>query len=158
MTRLAVSGHRGLPPDTARLVADALGAEVARHADPRLVGVTLLADGPDTMFAESVLALGGALVVIVAAERYRDGLPFEHHGTYDALLGRASEVISLDRVESDSKAHMAASLVMLDRADHLLAVWNGQPAKGYGGTADVVAAARERGIPVTVVWPAGARR
>jgi hypothetical protein len=31
-------------------------------------------------------------------------------------------------------------------------------ARSYGGTADVVAYATERAIPVTRVWPAGARR
>ncbi len=47
---------------------------------------------------------------------------------------------------------------MLDRADELWAVWDGEPARGPGGTADVVAHARGRGVPVRVVWPPGARR
>ena len=47
---------------------------------------------------------------------------------------------------------------MLATADRLLAVWNGQPARGPGGTADVAAYAGSRHIPVTVVWPAGAYR
>ena len=47
---------------------------------------------------------------------------------------------------------------MLAKADRLFAVWDGQPARGYGGTADVVAEARARGIPVTVIWPEGATR
>ena len=53
---------------------------------------------------------------------------------------------------------MAASETMLDRAEQLLAVWDGQPARGYGGTADVVAHARRGGLPVVVVWPPGAHR
>jgi hypothetical protein len=53
---------------------------------------------------------------------------------------------------------MDASLRMLAEADCLLAVWDGKPARGYGGTADVVNAARARGLPVTVIWPAGAER
>jgi hypothetical protein len=47
---------------------------------------------------------------------------------------------------------------MLGQADELWAVWDGRPARGYGGTADVVARARDSGIPVRVIWPAGARR
>lgn len=89
---------------------------------------------------------------------YRDGLPEEHHSTYDALFGRASQVIELERVKSDSEAHMAASERMIAEADELLAVWDGNPARGYGGTADVVEAARECDLPVTVVWPDGATR
>lgn len=47
---------------------------------------------------------------------------------------------------------------MLDRADRLLAVWDGKPARGYGGTADVVAEAQTRVIPVTVIRPEGRSR
>jgi hypothetical protein len=35
---------------------------------------------------------------------------------------------------------------------------DGEPARGYGGTADVVEAAEQRGVPVTVIWPDGASR
>ncbi|GAA2994425.1 hypothetical protein GCM10010519_29600 [Streptomyces lactacystinicus] len=37
----------------------------------------------------------------------------------------------------------------------LLAVWDGLPARGQGETADVVALARSRGVPVEIVWPEG---
>jgi hypothetical protein len=47
---------------------------------------------------------------------------------------------------------------MVDRADRLIAVWDGLPARAYGGTADVVQYARHKGTPVTVVWPQGAYR
>jgi hypothetical protein len=47
---------------------------------------------------------------------------------------------------------------MIDAADKLYAVWDGEPARSYGGTADVVAYARERGTPVLVIWPDGAQR
>lgn len=159
MTRLAVSGHRGLPEPTARLVDAALRDLLRARADGgRLTVLSCVADGADTLFAHAVLDTGGALVAVVPAAGYRDSLPVGHHATYDALITRASDVIRLDLVESDSHAHMAASLLMLDSVDELVAVWDDQPARGYGGTADVVAAARERGLPVTVVWPDGASR
>ena len=53
---------------------------------------------------------------------------------------------------------MEASSAMLARADRLFVVWDGKPARGYGGTAGVVAEARQRGVPVTVIWPEGASR
>lgn len=43
-------------------------------------------------------------------------------------------------------------------ADQLIVVWDGQPARGYGGTADVVAYADRVGVPVRIVWPEGATR
>ena len=158
MTRLAITGHRGLPEHTERLVDKALRAEIARHGDGELIGLSAIADGADTLFAQAVLDRGGSLVVIIPAERYRAGLPADHHATYDALLARASRVIKLDHVESTSEAHMDASIRMLEEADHVVAVWDGQPARGYGGTADVVDAARKAGTPVTVIWPPGASR
>jgi hypothetical protein len=39
-----------------------------------------------------------------------------------------------------------------------LAIWDGRPARGYGGTADVVAEAQREGLPVVVLWPEGAQR
>jgi hypothetical protein len=158
VTRLAITGHRGLPADIERLVDATLRAEISKRAGGALVGLSCLADGADTLFARAVLDVGGELIVIVPAEQYRDELPVENHPTYDTLIARAIQVIRLDHTESDPEAYMAASLRMIEQADELIAVWDGKPARGYGGTADVVKAARGRGMPVTVVWPKAASR
>jgi hypothetical protein len=44
--------------------------------------------------------------------------------------------------------------IITRRRPHLL----DQAARAYGGTADVVAEARKRGIPITIMWPEGAVR
>ncbi|GAA1294305.1 hypothetical protein [Saccharothrix xinjiangensis] len=158
MARLAVTGHRGLSSHTEQLVDAALRDFVNARAEDDLVGLSCLADGADTLFARAVLDADGSLVVIVPARKYREQLPETHHAAYDHLMSSATDVIELDHVESDSSAHMDASLRMLHEADELVAVWDGQPARGYGGTADVVNAARRTGIPVTVIWPDDATR
>lgn len=157
MTRIAVSGHRGLPPEVAHLVDAATRAHLA-SIGPDLIGISCLADGADQIFARAVLDAGGVLEVVVPAEQYRAGLPVDCHAEYDALLASASTVRELHYEDSTSESHMEASRVMLASADELLAVWDGQPARGYGGTADVVALALEQGLPVHVIWPEGARR
>jgi hypothetical protein len=131
---------------------------LSSYVGPDLVGVTCLADGADTIFAQAVLDESGDIEVIIPAVQYREDLPAEHHPAYDELLTRASAVHRLDFQRSDAEAHMAASLCMIDMVSELVAVWDGQPARSYGGTADVVAAARERGTPVRVLWPDGATR
>ncbi len=153
-----MSGHRGLPPEAEELIRAVLRATLTRQSPEELVGVSCVADGADTLFAQVVLSLGGRLEVVVPADQYRDGLPGGHHAMYDRLVAAASVVHRLPFRESTPEAHMAASERMLDLADELVAVWDGLPARGYGGTADVVAVARDRGMPVTVVWPPGARR
>jgi hypothetical protein len=158
MTRIAITGHRGLPEATTTLVDKALRAEIGKRGRADLIGISCIADGADTVFARAVLDAGGSLVVVVPARQYRDSLPAGHHRAYDELLAAAVDVVRLDYEESTSQAHQAGSVRMLGMADELFAVWDGKPARGYGGTADVVAVARQRAIPVTVVWPEGAQR
>lgn len=108
--------------------------------------------------ARAVLDLGGQIEAVVPAALYGAGLPADAHAEYDRLLARAVTVHRLPFTQSTSEAHMGASELMLDHAGQLWAVWDGQPARGYGGTADVVAAARANGLPVRVIWPHGAHR
>ncbi|MGH3813558.1 MAG: hypothetical protein ACRDUV_14085 [Pseudonocardiaceae bacterium] len=157
MRVIGITGHRGLPSLTARLVTQALREVLAEYASD-VTGVTSLADGADQLFARAVLDQGGLLEVIVPAARYRDGLPAESHAEYDDLLGHAIKVHRLDFTESTSESHMAASELMISMVDELFAVWDQQPARGYGGTADVVAHAYDRGRSVRVIWPDGATR
>ncbi|MDX6738414.1 hypothetical protein [Actinocorallia sp. A-T 12471] len=157
MPRIAVSGHRGLSEATARLIEQAI-RDLLTNTTGTVVGLTCLADGADQIFARVVLDHGGTIEAIIPATKYRQELPEAFHDEYDRLLSSASSVHALDFVESDSEAHMAASTHMLDQADELWAVWDGQPARGYGGTADVVSHARQAGTPVHVIWPEGAQR
>ena len=157
MYRIAISGHRGLPGPTARLVDEAIRAALAEHA-PEVTGISCLADGGDQIFARAVSELGGILEVVIPAAEYRDGLPADAHPEYDDLFAQAAAVRRLPFTESTSESHMAASKLMIETADELYAVWDGKPARSYGGTADVVAYARERGTPVRVIWPDGAQR
>jgi hypothetical protein len=155
--RIAISGHRSLPPATETLVAEALDEALSPITDD-ITGLTCLADGADTLFARAVLAHGGQIEVIVPAEQYFAGLPEEHHPEYRKLLAQAAQVHRMAFSESTSEAHMVASQHMLTLADELWAVWDGQPARGYGGTADVVQAAHALNKPVRAMWPTDATR
>jgi hypothetical protein len=157
MTRIAISGHRGLPGDTTALINKAIRAALTSLL-PDVTGISCLADGADQIFARAITDLGGTLEVIIPATQYRDRLPDDAKPEYDSLIAQAQAVRQLPYTESDSEAHMAASILMVDTADILYAVWDGLPARSYGGTADVVAYARQHGIPVQAIWPDGARR
>lgn len=157
--RIGITGHRGLSEDVAARVRAGLRAEVARSGAPgSLVGVSCLADGPDSWFARTVLDLGGNIEVVIPADDYRDALPAWHHPEYDALLAAATAVHGTGLATADDRAFMTASEVMVGLVDRLLAVWDGEPARGFGGTADVVAYARQVDLPIRVLWPEGAVR
>lgn len=151
MTVVGVTGHRALAsPVTVR---DALDVALAAVPAP-LVGISALAAGADQYFAEAVLAAGGGLEVVVPARDYRATLPVADRATFDHLLDAATVVITLDREHAGDAAYLAAGLELLDRCDLLIAVWDGLPSRGAGGTADMVRRARALGLPVQVITAA----
>jgi hypothetical protein len=162
--RVGGFGHRLLPPATCRLVERELRERLLLLGDGAggggggLVGITSLADGADQLFATAVLAMGGSLEVVLPTPRYQDLLPPGDLPAFERLLARASAVDHLDFVEATSEAHMAAGQLLVDRSELVIAVWDGEPARGLGGTGDIVAYARSSGVPVEVIWPAGSRR
>jgi hypothetical protein len=57
------------------VVDAALREPLTGYAADEPVGLTLLADGADQIFARVVLELGDALHVVVPSRDYREGLP-----------------------------------------------------------------------------------
>ena len=61
----------------------------------------------------------------------------------------------MDGAGERSDAYLQAGRAVVRHADILLAVWDGEPARGVGGTAEVVAEALNRGAPVVWIKPDG---
>ena len=72
---------------------------------------------------------------------------------FDHLLGSCANVEWLPRKKRSDQAYLEAGQRIVDCVDYLVAVWDGLPAAGKGGTGDAVAYARHRGVPVLVVDP-----
>ena len=73
---------------------------------------------------------------------------------FNELLAAADEVLVMPAdpgAASREAAYERAGLAVLDGCDLLLALWDGAPGRGRGGTADLVAEARRRGHPVEVI-------
>jgi hypothetical protein len=157
MTRVGVTGHRDLSEPTCRLVAAAIAIQLERFAS--IDGVSSLAEGADQIFAEQVLRVGGALTAVIPSAGYpRSFETVVGQAAYHRLRAQATEVIELPFEAPSDEAYLAAGCHVVGLADVLLAIWDGAPSRGVGGTADVVAFAGEQGVPTTVVWPPGARR
>ena len=158
--RVAITGHRGLDGPSAYAVETSIRATLLPYAQAgdRLVGVSCLADGADQIFARVVLSLGGRLEAVVldsAIPQPRSRADLE---AFQALLRQSTVVQRISCRAVDGAMHLRAGLAMLERVDLLVAVWDGLPGRGPGGTADMVAHARRTGIPLVVIWPDGARR
>ena len=155
--RFGVTGHRNLPPS----IVDCAVRHWSRvlPADSRPHGVSNLADGADQLFATHVLAAGGTLEVVLPCEGYAATLIADDSRTrFEDLRRAAAKVITMPYPAPSDQAFLAAGQALVDRCDHLFAVWDGRPARGLGGTADVVTYAKTRGRPVTVLWVEGVVR
>lgn len=156
--RIAVTGHMNITDSTVPLVVDAIRERLALIDGP-LVGISCIARGADSLFAKTVLDAGGTLEVILPSADYRQAkVKPDHAPLFDELIAKAEVVRTMLFETANRDAYVAANNAMLDSADELFAVWDGQPSPDRGGTAGVVADARDRSLPVTVIWPAGASR
>ncbi len=152
--RIGVTGHQHLAqPDAWHWVRVQID-RIIEHTPPPVVGLSSLALGADQIFAESVLEHGGALEAVIPFPEYEDRFAGQHEReVYRRLLGRAVHRIVLPRAGSDEESYYAAGRFIVDSADLLLAVWDGEPAKGLGGTGDVVRYAERARKPVVHVDP-----
>ena len=154
---IGFSGHQTLSAKTRSLVRIALMAELSNRQGS--LAVTSLAAGSDQIFAECALASGSQLMAIIPCRRYeRSFSDWNDLDKYRELLAQAVDTAQLSYPEPSEEAYWAAGKRIVDMAEILIAVWDGRPAGGLGGTADVVEYAQKQGTKVLRVWPPGASR
>ncbi|MCH8309818.1 MAG: hypothetical protein IIB17_04890 [Chloroflexi bacterium] len=157
--RVGVTGHRILPDD------DILSAQVTRALNRARELVTSSEDLPIHLRIISPIAEGADRLVARAAlvddtteleaplpmprEQYvQDFETDESKNEFDALLKRADFVTVMPNSESREEAYERAGRHVVDRCDVLIALWDGEPSRGRGGTAEIVAYARDAGVPI----------
>lgn len=157
MTRVGITGHQKLPEDAVKPIVDGIRSLLVGLPEP-LEGYSSLAEGADQLFARSLLAVGGTLHAIIPSENYDMTFDEAHRKAYRALLDHATSIEQLPFDVPGEAAYAAAGYCVVDHSDVLIAVWDGEPARGRGGTADAVSYAQDGGVPVYVVWPSGLAR
>ncbi|MEV0357018.1 hypothetical protein AB0H71_13225 [Nocardia sp. NPDC050697] len=158
MVRIGVTGHMNITDDTATAVYTAVRALLAAHDPDELVGVSCIARGADSVFARAVLDSGARLEVVLPSRNYRSAkVKPDNAAEFDDLTAHATDIRVMDFEDAGREAYEAANEAVLGTVDRLVAVWDGDTGQA-GGTGSVVALAYERGVPVDVVWPAGASR
>jgi hypothetical protein len=152
MTRVGITGHQRLEdPGAWSWVAGAMRDALDAVAPP-LVGVTSLAIGADQLFARLVLERGGTIHAVLPFADIERSFSTTDVPAYRELARQAT-VEALDTPGTDEDAYLAAGKRVVELADLVVAVWDGGPAKGKGGTADVVAYAIGRGVPLVRIDP-----
>ena len=155
VTALGITGHQAIPSSVRDFVESAI-RDVLRDAEAPLCAVTSLAAGADQLFAAELVRIGGRLHVIVPSRNYERTFASEDDlESFRLLLKAAQTVTRLDYSQPSEEAFLAAGRSVVDNCEVLIAVWDGKPAKGLGGTADVVGYAQDMGKPVRILWPDG---
>jgi hypothetical protein len=154
---VGVTGHRRLGDDPRTpwyvhaqcvRILDRL-QELARYRQARLVAYSGLAIGGDSLFAWAAIGLGIPLIGVWPFEAYPEDFDASERPQFDTLNQLCAEVHRLPRKQRSDRSYMAHGKWLVDHVDHVVAVWNGLPAAGLGGTGDVVAYAERQG---RIVW------
>lgn len=152
--KLGITGHQALGDDEAiGWIRHELRLAIQGTAPP-LKGISCLAEGADQLFSEVVLELGGVIHAVIPFPDYDDAFTnVLAKENYQRLrkLSATEEVLPL--AQSWEESFFAAGKHVTDTSDKLIAVWDGLPAQGLGGTADIVRYAQMRKIPIIQVNP-----
>jgi hypothetical protein len=122
--------------------------------EARLCVLSPLAEGADRLLAAAALEQGYSLscpLPFPRAEYENDFKSDDSKREFHSLLSRAdASVLELDgqRGEAQDQSYEAAGRYVVRNCDILVAIWDGQPGKGFGGTTDIVRFAANHGPPV----------
>lgn len=164
--RIGVTGHRKFenPASVTRITLEALGqiktmVPALPEAGLEIVVISALAEGADRLVAELILAEPGsrleAALPLPASEYVSDFEDAESKQQFEDLLGRASRTWIAPQAASREEAYERAGCYVVDRSDVMIALWDGEPARGRGGTAAIVAYTRDRKVPLVWVQTSG---
>ncbi len=158
---VGVTGHRVLPDPVA--LVPAIGSALAsiRQMAPALKHTPLffsvlspLAEGADRLLAREILPTPGAVLeAVLPMEKDQYAADFsspQSVAEFHQWLARAKTVRILPSRRSRADAYEQAGRYVVEQCDVLLAVWNGRPADGQGGTAEIVRYALDNHCPV--IW------
>jgi hypothetical protein len=154
-TTLAIgfTGHRELSDEVMcrKLIFDFL--EHRKASNPGLVyGIASVAAGGDLLFAECCIQLALPLCVLlpVPVEEFRKDFDEISWSRAEKVLSKATSVEVTAGNQSREEGYYECGIETVQRSRLLLALWNGGPSQGLGGTEDIVSFAKGLGRPL--VW------
>jgi hypothetical protein len=115
-----------------------------------------LASGSDQLFAQIALELQFAVTAVIPMQGYERLFKGAALVEYRRLLSRCT-ICELASDGSPQENFFAAGKYIVDHSDIIIAVWDGQPSRGLGGTADVVSYAHSRGRSLVHIDPVAMR-
>ena len=151
--RIGVTGHRDLSdPEGVTAAVEKLISRIDRRLNRKdrtsvdWVVISLLARGADRVVARTVLSRPRARLEVVTpfalAEYCKDFVEPEDLAEFEDLRKQADPLVELDgnvpTPEQRNTGYLRVGKAVVDSCEILIAIWDGKPATGEGGTADIV--------------------
>lgn len=169
---VGVTGHRELISDPGSIeqsivaVLNAL-SQALHHAarkdaaffspaKPKIRFVTMAAEGADLSGTSAAMTAGADIAFIMpfAWDEYCADFQPANLSKIRQFLANASSSFELPgRRDEGPRAYERANDIILENIDLLIAVWDGERARGRAGTGDVVQRAATMGLPIIVIDP-----
>ncbi len=148
------TGHRHLadPAGTARAIRGALDS-LRAEVPGEWIALTSIARGSDQLFVQQARAIGlswHAILPLPPAEFATDFTPAEWSAA-EETLATADHVKVINEYGDRKDAYLDCGIETVNGSEVLIAVWDGDSARGKGGTADVVEYAKSTGKPVMII-------
>ena len=148
------SGHRQIGPADAIARSISLELEaLAAEAPGEWIALSSVASGGDQLFVREARRLGRAWHAILPLPRaeFRADFGDGEWVRVEEMLAGAGHVRVIAENGSREDAYLDCGMETVNACDVLMAVWDGEPARGKGGTADVVAYARSSRRPIVII-------
>ncbi|MEY4941075.1 MAG: hypothetical protein RIQ93_2810 [Verrucomicrobiota bacterium] len=148
------TGHRHVKDESAvgQAITDVL-TNLKKESGIEWLALSSVAAGGDMVFAKAALALGlgwEAILPLPAAE-FRHDFDEASWQQVETLMRDAEQVRVIGERAGREDAYLDCGMEAVNQCDLLLTVWDGEPARGKGGTAEIVAYARAMGRPLIII-------
>jgi hypothetical protein len=150
---IAFTGHRKLTDeakcrDAIRKVLE----EWKAKAPGTVYGLSSAAAGGDLLFTETCIELGLPIRILLPLQReqFRDDFDDSTWNRVERVLNCAFSVEVVGASQDRSERYYECGIETVQQSRVLIALWDGEPARGLGGTADIVHVAECQGR--LVVW------
>ncbi len=148
------SGHRQLANAAGAAAAIRVALEFLQRLAPgEWIALSSVAGGSDQLFVQQARAIGLSWHAILPLPRVEFAQDFTtaEWAVVEEILVTADYVRVISESGEREDAYLDCGIETVNDADVLLVFWDGQPARGKGGTADVVEYAKSIGKPVMII-------
>ncbi len=136
--KVGITGHQDLgSEETLSWLSDTLESVINQYDID--LGITSLAVGADQLYAEILRKKHIRYIAVIPSDGYQKTFTVSNQlERYIDLLQSAFNTIRLPFIKPTEAAFYESGKQIVHLSDMIIAVWNGLPAKGLGGTGDIV--------------------